>query len=78
MKLEILTPEEKLFTGEVYSVQVPGSNGRFQMLNKHAPIVSSLKKGTIKIIDDKKKELLIEVNNGIIEMKNNKIIILAE
>ena len=78
MKLEILTPEEKLFTGEVYSVQVPGSNGRFQMLNKHAPIVSSLKKGTVKIIDDKKKELLIEVNNGIIEMKNNKIIILAE
>ncbi len=78
MKLEILTPEEKLFTGEVYSVQVPGSNGRFQMLNKHAPIVSSLKKGTVKIIDDKKKEFLIEVNTGIIEMKNNKIIILAE
>ena len=78
MKLEILTPEEKLFTGEVYSVQVPGSNGRFQMLNKHAPIVSSLKKGTVKIIDDKKKEFLIEVNTGIIEMKNNKIIILSE
>ena len=78
MKLEILTPEEKLFTGEVYSVQVPGSNGRFQMLNKHAPIVSSLKKGTVKIVDDKKKEFLIEVNTGIIEMKNNKIIILAE
>tara|TARA_B100001029_G_scaffold179540_1_gene189449 strand:+ start:1646 stop:1882 length:237 start_codon:yes stop_codon:yes gene_type:complete len=78
MKLEILTPEEKLFTGDVYSVQVPGSNGRFQMLNKHAPIVSSLKKGTVKIIDDKKKEFLIEVNTGIIEMKNNKIIILSE
>ncbi len=78
MKLEILTPEKKLFTGEVHSVQVPGSNGKFQMLNKHAPIVSSIKKGTVKIIDDKKKELLIEVNNGVIEMKNNKIIILAE
>ena len=45
MKLEILTPEKKLFTGEVYSVQVPGSSGRFQMLSKHAPIVSSIKKG---------------------------------
>jgi len=78
MKLEILTPEKKLFTGEVYSVQVPGSNGKFQMLNKHAPIVSSIKKGTVKIIDNQKKELLIKVNNGVIEMKNNKIIILAE
>ena len=78
MELEILTPEKKIFSGEVYSVQVPGESGKFQMLNKHAPIVSSIKKGTIKVIDNQKKELLIEINSGIIEMKNNKIIILAE
>ena len=78
MELEILTPEKKLFSGEVYSVQVPGESGKFQMLSKHAPIVSSIKKGTIKVIDNKKKELLIEINSGIIEMKNNKIIILVE
>ena len=78
MKLEILTPEKKLFSGEVYSVQVPGSSGKFQMLSKHAPIVSSIQKGSIKIIDNQKKELLIDINSGVIEMKNNKIIILAE
>ena len=78
MKLEILTPEKKLFVGEVYSVQVPGSSGKFQMLRKHAPIVSSIKKGAIKIIDNQKKEILIDINSGVIEMKNNKIIILAE
>ena len=49
MKLEILTPEKKLFSGEVISVQVPGSSGKFQMLNMHAPIVSSLDMGQIKI-----------------------------
>ena len=78
MKLEILTPEKKLFSGEVYSVQVPGSSGKFQMLSKHAPIISSIQKGYIKIIDNQKKELLIDVNSGVIEMKDNKIIILAE
>ena len=78
MKLEILTPEKKLFTGEVHSVQVPGSSGKFQMLSKHAPIVSSIKKGAVKIIDNQKKEILIDINSGVIEMKNNKIIILAE
>ena len=78
MKLEILTPEKQLFSGEVYSVQVPGSSGKFQMLNKHAPIISSIQKGSVKIIDNQKKELLININSGVIEMKNNKIIILAE
>ena len=78
MELEILTPEKKLFSGEVYSVQIPGESGKFQILNKHAPIVSSIKKGAIKIINLQKKELLIQINSGIIEMKNNKIIILAE
>ena len=44
MELEILTPEKKIFSGKVYSVQVPGESGKFQMLDKHAPIVSSIKK----------------------------------
>ena len=78
MKLEILTPEEKLFEGEVKSVQVPGKSGRFEMLNNHMPIVSSLNKGSIKIIDSNNKTQEIKINSGVIELKNNSIIILAE
>ena len=78
MKLEILTPEKKIFSGEVVSVQVPGSSGKFQMLNTHAPIVSSLEKGEIKITDLEKKELVFDIKSGVVEMKNNTIIILAE
>ena len=50
MHLEIITPEKKLFTGEVKLVQVPGSSGSFEILNNHAPIISSLDEGKIKII----------------------------
>ena len=78
MKLEILTPEKKIFSGEVVSVQVPGSSGKFRMLNMHAPIVSSLEKGEIKITDLEKKELVFDIKSGVVEMKNNTIIILAE
>ena len=78
MKLEILTPEKTLFNDEVLSVQVPGKSGSFEMLNNHMPIVSSLKKGVVKITNIQQKEMKIEINSGVIEMKQNKIIILAE
>jgi F-type H+-transporting ATPase subunit epsilon len=78
MRLEILTPEKKLFDNEVLSVQVPGKSGRFEMLNNHMPIVSSLKKGLIKITDTENNKKEVEITSGVIEMKNNKIIILAE
>ncbi len=78
MKLEILTPEKKLFDNEVQSVQVPGKSGSFEMLNNHMPIVSSLNKGIIKITDTKNQQEEIEISSGVVEMKNNKIIILAE
>tara|TARA_B100000579_G_C22720774_1_gene799271 strand:- start:843 stop:1079 length:237 start_codon:yes stop_codon:yes gene_type:complete len=78
MKLEILTPEKTLFNDEVLSVQVPGKSGNFEMLNNHMPIVSSLKKGVVKITNIQKEEKKIEINSGVIEMKQNKIIILAE
>ena len=90
MKVEIITPEKSVFNGEANSVSLPGSNGVFQVLNNHAPIISSLKKG----------EIILEVNNaaeyeneafrnisnnkigvsikgGIIELVNNKLVVLA-
>ena len=78
MRLEILTPEKKLFDSEVLSVQVPGKSGIFEMLNNHMPIVSSLKKGVIKITDTENKKQELKITSGVIEMKKNKIIILAE
>lgn len=78
MQLEIITPETTLYNGEVFSVKLPGSSGEFEILNNHASIISSLKKGTIRVIDDKKKVEKFDVNSGVVEMQNNKIIILAD
>ncbi len=77
MNLEIITPEKQLFNGEVSSVRLPGKNGEFEILKNHAPIISTLNKGEIRVIsnDSTKK---FEINGGVIEMQNNKIIVLAE
>ncbi|MBN2611820.1 MAG: ATP synthase F1 subunit epsilon [Bacteroidales bacterium] len=78
MKLEIITPEKKLYEGEITLIKVPGSKGSFEVLKNHAPIISTLEKGTIKIVTDNKDDLFIDVEGGIIEVQRNKIIILAD
>ena len=92
MKLEIVTPEAKLLNSEVSSVSVPGITGEFQMLNNHAPIVSILVNGTVKFKGDtisiedefqdkftkQDDQYLLAINSGTIEMKDNKVIILAD
>ena len=78
MYLEIITPDKKVFEGEVKLVQLPGSKGGFEMLNNHAPIISTLEKGTIKIQEENGNEQLFEVDGGVIENKANKIIVLVE
>lgn len=77
MQLEIITPDKKVFEGEVSSVMVPGSKGRFQMLENHAAIVSTLINGTVKVKTSAGEESF-EVKGGVVEMLNNKVIILAE
>lgn len=78
MYLEIITPEKKLFTGEIKLVQVPGTKGSFEILNNHAPIISTLEKGEIKIKDPEGENSFFEIDGGVIEAKSNNIIILAE
>ena len=78
MLLEIITPEKNLFKGEVNSVTLPGASGEFAILNSHAPIVSSLQSGKIRIIDSLNKEEEFIISSGVVEMKNNKIIVLAD
>ncbi len=78
MLLEIIAPDHQLYSGEVDLVQVPGSKGSFQILRNHAPIISTLDRGQIKIVDQKGGTTFFEVDGGVIEAKNNKIIVLAE
>jgi F-type H+-transporting ATPase subunit epsilon len=79
MNLEILTPEKKLFSGEVYGVQMPGITGSFEVLDKHAPLVSALKAGKVKVLRDKQNTAAnFEVQGGFVEVLNNKVTVLVE
>ena len=77
MYLEIVKPDTKIFAGEIKLIQVPGTKGEFTVLKNHAPIISTLEAGKIRIIKEDNKEEFFEINGGVIEVKNNKIIILA-
>ena len=78
MKVNIITPEETLFSGELYLVKVPGIDGSFEIMNNHAPLLSILGKGEIKLVDDNKNETKISINGGVIEVSDNNVKILAE
>jgi len=78
MNLEILTPEKKLYSGDVYGVQLPGISGLFEILDKHAPMVSALGKGTIKVFTDKTSTVSYTITSGFIEVLNNKASVLVE
>lgn len=92
MYLEIVSPEATLFSGEVTSVAVPGVSGEFQMLKDHAPVVSLLKEGYVKIygsieLDEdvqnqftkgEKDVTLLKIKSGTLELKDNKVIVLAD
>ena len=77
MKLEILTPDKKVFEGEIRSVTVPGTMGSFEVLNDHAPIISTLEDGKV-IIRSGGTEETIYIKGGVIEVLNNNIMLLAE
>jgi F-type H+-transporting ATPase subunit epsilon len=79
MNLEILTPEKKLFSGEVYGVQMPGISGSFEVLEKHAPLVSALRAGRIKVLKDKQNHFsFFEIQGGFVEVLNNRVTVLVE
>lgn len=78
MTLEILTPERKIFSGDVYGVQLPGITGLFEVLDKHAPLVSALKEGKLKILKDKTNHSSYNMQGGFVEVLNNKTTVLVE
>ncbi len=78
MVVDIITPDESLFTGEAKAVTVPGIDGSLGILDRHAPLISALKKGKVKVTNPSGKETVFEIEGGVAEVKENKIIILAE
>ena len=78
MLLEIITPDRRIYSGEVKLVQLPGTVGSFEILKNHAPIISTLDKGKIKVEEENGQVLYFEVDGGIVENKDNKIIVLVE
>ena len=77
MHLEILTPEKKIFEGDVYIATFPGADGSFQVMEHHAPLISLLKEG---VVEYKSKEASqnVTITGGVVEVVNNKIILLAD
>lgn len=89
MYLEIISPESTIFQGNIMSVLVPGVNGEFEMLNNHAPVISILKEGFIKIkgnldldeevnslFEKKEESYWLKISSGTVEINNNKVIVL--
>ncbi len=78
MKLEIITPDKKLFEGDARSVIVPGAEGLLGILDNHAPMIASLKKGTVKVTDGNTQVQKFDIRGGVVEVLKNKVIVLAE
>jgi F-type H+-transporting ATPase subunit epsilon len=78
MNLQILTPEKKLFSDDVFGVQLPGIEGSFEVLDKHAPLVSALAKGTLKVLKNKNATVSYTISGGFVEVLNNRATVLVE
>lgn len=78
MNLLILTPGKEVYSGEITSVKVPGTSGQFEVLSGHAPIVSSLGEGVVRVISESGENVSFEINKGFIEVINNEVSILAQ
>ncbi|NMW18175.1 MAG: ATP synthase F1 subunit epsilon [Chlorobiaceae bacterium] len=77
-KIEIVTPQKLYFSGEVVSVTAPGENGQFQILKNHAPLLSSLKTGKVKLALADRTEQSFSISDGFLEVSSNKAILLTE
>lgn len=77
MQLEILTPEKKVFEGEVTIVTFPGVNGSFQVMDNHAPLISLLNEGVVEYKSNKDTSAKVRILGGVVEVLNNKVIVLA-
>jgi F-type H+-transporting ATPase subunit epsilon len=78
MEIEIITPSAPLFSGNAVQINLPGSNGSFELLENHAPIISTLQKGIITLVDTSGKKHTFEIPGGVIEQSQHKVIVLVD
>jgi F-type H+-transporting ATPase subunit epsilon len=78
MNIQIITPDKTVYEGAVTLVQLPGLDGSFEILNNHAPIISALKAGAVKVKTTDEKLLFFDISGGVVEVLNNKVLVLAE
>ncbi len=78
MNLEIVTPDKIVFEGEAQLVQLPGLDGSFEVLNHHMPMIAGLTKGKVRVIDADKNENIFEIKGGVLEVVDNKVMVLAQ
>ncbi len=76
MKATIISPEKTLFDGEIHLIQVPGTKGFFEVLENHAPIISTLDQGQIRVVTKNGEELHFDIDSGFIEVKDNTVNVL--
>ena len=77
MKIEIITPDKTIFAGEGKLVQLPGLDGLFAILQNHAPLIASLKAGKVKIIDNSDVVAYYDITSGVVEVKENQVLVLV-
>lgn len=78
MKLEIITPDKKLFEGTVKSAVFPGNEGSFGVLDNHAPMIATLRSGKVELVEENNNKIEFVVKGGVVEVLKNKVIVLAE
>ncbi|MGB4654942.1 MAG: ATP synthase F1 subunit epsilon [Bacteroidales bacterium] len=77
MTIEIISPEKLIYKGEITLAQLPGSDGSFEILKNHAPLIATLKEGRIRLVKPEGNTEYVEIKGGTIEVLNNKLLILA-
>jgi len=75
---EVLTPDKKLYSGKAKLISVPGSKGAFEILKNHAPIISTLDSGTVRVLDESGQEFLFDILGGVVDCQSNHVSILVE
>lgn len=78
MYLEIVTPDKKIFAGEIDLIKLPGSKGSFEILESHAPLISTLEEGPVKVIDKAGEVHHFHITKGVVECLDNNVVVLIE
>jgi len=79
MKVEIITPEDLVYKGEISLIQLPGVDGLFELLENHAPMITVLSNGNVKLVEKENNQtIFFEIQGGVVEVLKNKILVLAE